>query len=378
MDRSNAAPLTPLTSLEEAKQFLEEHPSESKTTAAIIFGLNVKTLTASIRRNSRTKKGGQNRMMKDHEIRALDQFIRSLLAHGIPPTHQIVFNAIGSLKRAHDPAFVGPSQRWFRSWWKSSGLHKIKTKPLPMTRFEAAHESGLMQWFENYKLVLEELEIRHRRNILNFDEAGFRIGCMKGQEVLLPPDIRQFYAVSPENRRSATIMETINAAGDFPPPPMIIIQGHDIMATWFSEDLPQGTRIVPSNSGFTSDKIGIEYLQHLIKHTDCGPDADWKLLLMDNHGSHITPEFVKLANENRIRPFPFIPHLTHCMQPLDVGVFEPYKHWHDKAISEFVAKSFIDYSLTQFLQDLGKIRIRHSSLLQFDMLLKSRECGLLI
>ena len=58
-----------------------------------------------------------------------------------------------------------------------------------------------------------------------------------------------------------------------------------------------------------SDKIGIEYLQHLIKHTDCGPDADWKLLLMDNHGSHITPEFVKLANENRIRPFPFIPHL---------------------------------------------------------------------
>ena len=99
---------------------------------------------------------------------------------------------------------------------------------------------------------------------------------------------------------------------------------------------------------------------------------------MDNHGSHITPEFVKLANENRIRPFPFIPHLTHCMQPLDVGVFQPYKHWHDKAISEFVAKSFIDYSLTQFLQDLGKIRIRHSSLLQFDMLLKSRECGLLI
>ena len=95
-----------------------------------------------------------------------------------------------------------------------------------MTRFEAAHESGLMQWFENYKLVLEELEIRHRRNILNFDEAGFRIGCMKGQEVLLPPDIRQFYAVSPENRRSATIMETINAAGDFPPPPMII-PSHD-------------------------------------------------------------------------------------------------------------------------------------------------------
>ena len=40
----------------------------------------------------------------------------------------------------------------------------------------------------------------------------------------------------------------------------------------------------------------------------------------------ITPEFNKLANENWIRPYPLIPHLTHCMQPLDVGVFQPYKH----------------------------------------------------
>ena len=64
---------------------------------------------------------------------------------------------------------------------------------------------------------------------------------------------------------------------------------------------------VPSNSGFTSDKIAIEYLKHLIKHTNAGPDAEWQLLLMDNHGSHTTPEFSLLTNENRIRPFPFIP-----------------------------------------------------------------------
>ena len=52
-------------------------------------------------------------------------------------------------------------------------------------------------------------------------------------------------------------------------------------------------------------------------------------MLMDNHGTHCTPEFIKLANKNHIRPLPLIPHLTHCMQPLDVSVFQPYKHWHD-------------------------------------------------
>ena len=144
---------------------------------------------------------------------------------------------------------------------------------------------------------------------------------MNGQEIYVPMEIKQFYAVSPENHRSATVIETINTAGDYPHPPMMIIQGQEIMATWFSEDLPVGTPIVPSDSSFTSDKIAIEYLKHLIQNSDAGPNADWKLLLMDNHSSHVTPEFVLLARENHIRPYPLIQHLTDCMQQLDVGVF---------------------------------------------------------
>jgi hypothetical protein len=180
---------------------------------------------------------------------------------------------------------------------------------------------------------------------------------MKSQKIIVPIEIREHYQISPENRKSMTIMEMINAADDYPPPPMIIIQGQDIMTSWFDDGLPDGTYVVPSESGFTSDKIALEFLKHYIKHSDAGPDAiEWKLMLMDNHGSHVTPEFIALANENHIRPFPLIPHLTHCMQSLDVGVFQPYKHWHDQAIQDAVATSFVEYSLGQFLNDLTKIR----------------------
>ncbi len=79
-------------------------------------------------------------------------------------------------------------------------------------------------------------------------------------------------------------------------------------------------------------------------------------MLMDNHGSHLTPEFISLTNDNHIRPYPLIPHLTHCMQPLDVGIFDPYKHWHTRAIREAIAVSFVEYSINQFLRDLNKIR----------------------
>ena len=94
-----------------------------------------------------------------------------------------------------------------------------------MIRYKAAQESDVMEWFERYREVLKELKIPKSRNILNFDEAGFWVGCMRGQEIIVPEEIKQFYDVSPENRRSATVIETINAAGDYPPPPMIIVQG---------------------------------------------------------------------------------------------------------------------------------------------------------
>ena len=104
------------TPIENAKKFLIENPTENKTTAARIFGLNIRTLTASICRSSGEKYGGQNQILKGHEIKAIDCFIRSLLAHGIPPTHQIIFNTIVGLKQAHDPTNGGPSKQWFRGW----------------------------------------------------------------------------------------------------------------------------------------------------------------------------------------------------------------------------------------------------------------------
>jgi hypothetical protein len=128
------------------------------------------------------------------------------------------------------------------------------------------------------------------------------------------------------------------------------------MADWFLPELDPNTYIVTSEKGFTNNQIAVEWLRHYIKHSDARPESDWKLLLIDNHGSHETPEFIQLANENHILPYPLIAHLTHCMQPLDVGVFQPYKHWHDVAIKDALASLDVEYRLRSFLRDLSSIR----------------------
>jgi len=44
------------------------------------------------------------------------------------------------------------------------------------------------------------------------------------------------------------------------------------------------------------------------------------------------------------------------MQPLDVGVFQPYKHWHDKAIQDALAGFSLEYNIQSFLHDLPTIQ----------------------
>ena len=160
--------------------------------------------------------------------------------------------------------------------------------------------------------------------------------------------------MSPEDRKSITIIEDISADGREPIPPVIIIQGKHHMESWYRDRLEGKELVLLSENGFTTDALAIRFLQHFIQHTSAGLDQPYKLLLMDNHGSHRTPEFILLARANNIVPFSFPAHLTHCMQPLDVGVFQPYKHWHNKAIQysienlDFENLDF-EYSISSFL-----------------------------
>ena len=82
---------------------------------------------------------------------------------------------------------------WFKIQWKKHKLHKIKAKSIPTKQFTAAQENNVQTWFKQYQKVLKDLEIRRKKNIINFDEASFRVGCLKGYEILVPVDVKKVY-----------------------------------------------------------------------------------------------------------------------------------------------------------------------------------------
>ena len=174
--------------------------------------------------------------------------------------------------------------------------------------------------------------------------------------MIVPIEVKELYSLSPEDRRSLTIIEEICASGEMPIPPMIIIQGKHHMHSWYTEGLKGNELVVLSEKGFTNNELGLRWLNHFIEHTRAGPDQPWLMLLMDNHGSHDTLEFVQLARKNHVLPFSFPAHLTHVMQPLDVGVFQPYKHWHNQAVQRALVNLDFEYNIASFLRDLAGIR----------------------
>ena len=109
------------------------------------------------------------------------------------------------------------------------------------------------------------------------------------------------------------------------------------MSDWLFSEIDFDMTVVTSEKDFTNDDIAIEFLKYFIKHTDAKSNSEWKLLLMNNHESHETDEFLQLTNDNYISSYFLISHFTHYMQSLNVDVFQSYKHWHEVAMQDALA-----------------------------------------
>jgi hypothetical protein len=173
---------------QKAKHWLEANPTENIGTVCRLYQLNYHTLKSSIKRPKWRPHGGHNKVLQEHQIKAIHTFIRDLLSYGIQPTMTLVFQAIYALKKASNPSAIPSSKAWFGKWWKENRLHTIKSKPLAALRIVAQDEIEIQLWFKGYIRTIGELQIQ-RRHILNFDETGFRIGCPKGQTLLVPEDV---------------------------------------------------------------------------------------------------------------------------------------------------------------------------------------------
>ena len=105
-------------------------------------------------------------------------------------------------------------------------------------------------------------------------------------------------------------------------PPFIIISGKNHLTSWYhNTTLLEDWVVSLSSNGWTTNEIGLEWIKHFNKHTFNHMKGAYQLLVLDGHESHQSVDFQHYCKENKIVTLCMPAHLSHLLQPLDVGCF---------------------------------------------------------
>lgn len=212
------------------------------------------------------------------------------------------------------------------------------------------------QHFRDFRYALTEFGIV-QDDIYNMDETGFRIGCLNGRIVLTHANTKAVYLADPDVRDWVTTIETISAGGRAIPA-MIILAGSVMLEKHFDNDLDNDTLFGITSTGYSNNLMGMEYIQHFNRMIEHSCQGKYRMLMFDGHGSYISDNFSWFCWQKNIVPYRLPAHTTHLLQPLDVGIFQPLKHWHQVALQESIQYGDLEYSRADFLAAYQTMRQR--------------------
>jgi hypothetical protein len=161
--------------------------------------------------------------------------------------------------------------------------------------------------------------------------------------------------VQPGDCEWITLIAGINAMG-WSIPPFFILKAKHHNEAWYHNN-PLDWRIGVSKNGWTTNELGLAWLQHFIQHTKARTVGSHQLLIIDSHKSHQSLEFQKLYEESKIITLCMPLHASHILQPLDVGCFAPpLKQAYKKEIRGQASHS-LDRNVELLAADLRQIRL---------------------
>jgi DDE superfamily endonuclease/Tc5 transposase DNA-binding domain len=317
-----------------------------------------------------------NKKLSDIQENALFRYIHTLDEIGV----SLRWDEIGAVADSileHDHIGDDPSStvggQWARRFFERyPDLKKAKQKHLELQR-KLAHQPAVLQnWFERFKELKERFAVQNE-DIWNLDETGFRVGVGKNQWIVTTSTSKRSYLAADHTRDFVTAVEAVNAGGVVIEP-MFILPGKVHMDGFFLE-LPDEVLVDLSDTAYTNDELTYEWIFHFERQSKKTQRGAHRILLCDGYGSHLTRQLLEFCEEKLIHLFALPPHSSHLLQPLDVVLFQPYKHFHAKAVDRATRKGCTHFDKYEFLAAITSIRAetfkRNSILSSF------RECGLI-
>jgi hypothetical protein len=277
-----------------------------------------------------------------HQEEELVQYIVDLTECHLPPTREMIKNF------AHGIAKVDVSETWVTRFLQrhKDVLTSRWTSPMAADRHAADSYDKYEEYFNLMRRKIAQYGIEPEQ-IYNMDEKGFAAGVIgKSKRVFSKASYQRKHArqsLHNGNRKWITLVVCICADGTALPPGLIFAaESKNIQSTWVSnlDKKKHSVFTTVSSSGWSNNDAGLAWLEQVFnRFTKRKAHGNWRLLILDGHGSHITMDFIKLCDKYHILLAIYPPHSTHTLQPLDVVCFSPLAGNYSKVLTKHLHQS---------------------------------------
>lgn len=307
----------------------------------------------------------RQRLLKDQDTKTLVEHINRLTLQGLPPTKAMVRNFIGELSS------TPPGKNYVQKFLKrnSDRLASAYLRPFDIKRKRADNPAWIEPFYDRLEEKIEKYDIQPH-NTYNMDEKGFLPGILTMMERIFTKELWEngFLkgAGTDGNREWITVLAAICADGSWVPPALIYpAKNEAIMDSWLQDFDPEHDKcyFTSTETGWTNDQVAIEWVEKVFDRetkAKARNGRDWRLLILDGHGSHVTLGFIEYCIKRRILVDVLPPHTTHRTQPLDRSLFGPLqsnyttelnKHMHQtQGLSALTKRDFFKLFYTAWVK----------------------------
>jgi hypothetical protein len=251
----------------------------------------------------------------------------------------------------------------------------LKSRFVPLLdkdRVVAEDPDQIQRYFELFQATKAKYNI-HDDDVYNMDKKGVMMGVIAKLRVVVSRKNKKPYMTQQGKREWVSLIECISLDGRVLSP-FVIFKCKALLKDWY-KNFPGG-HIAASNRGWTDDELCLEWFQRCFDpETEKTRKGEYRMLLFDGHGSHVTRAVAQFCEEKKIVLLCLPSHSTHLLQPCDVGAFGPLAESYRKHLLQ-ETKWGASYSIDklEFLQIL--LRARADSLNTKNIISAWRKTGL--
>ena len=225
----------------------------------------------------------------------LANWIRVQEALSFPPTHACVryfaSRLLGTNGDNNDSEMLG--NHWIQFFKRNPSVKTKHNEQIEVERAQEATSDTIAPWFQLFdNPVLQSIPPEYRYNM---DKAGIMEGLGANGLVVGASELRKAYTKELNRGSWMTFVECISAAGHALDP-LVIFRGQTLQQQWFPNNELyrfQQWYFSSTENGWTSNDNALEWLIKLfIPRTRPNHNDQYRLLILDGHGSHVTDEFM--------------------------------------------------------------------------------------